>query len=579
LAVFLIIFYYFYASFIKDFESDKKPNDMRKLILNIAVLFISANLFSQYFVPFSEDSIYRGSGYFSNIRSMHVDDSVLYVGGGGAEYGGGGVLLNEIGMWDNNNWHSLDNGFGSLSGEVYCIQKYNNNIYIGGSFNDIQGIGVTENIGRFNGTNWEGIFNTYGCPSSHVNDMIVYDSMLIVGGGFNTIGPILLDFYNIAAYNDIDYISIGNLPNEVYALEVYNGELYAGGMWTTLKRYMGSQQWEDIGGHFNWFITDMHSDTINNFLYVCGGFGVVDDSILTDNVAIWDGFKWTKVGYGNGYQTECKSIKLYKGNLYACLQGAYYDTIGGVCTGPFAKWDGADWTQGVPGGIKFHPMALAVYDDMLYIGGTGEIGGSGYCPMDTARKTLARWYLPPATNCNYLKPRVQTYTDTFYLINDTVTVQFYNNNAYVQTWDWDFGDTTTDSVKDPSHIYTNTGIYNVCVTVNDTGCVKTACKEIVVVLGTGMSENEIKETGFILYPNPTTNTLYVEMTPKSPKGDLKNKNLQIIDVKGKLVLSMSLKHTVIASNEVVRQSVDISDLPNGVYFVKIGKQTKKFVKE
>ena len=97
---------------------------MKKLIV-ILFVFISSFGFSQYFVPFGEDSIYRASGVHSSITSLYVDDTVMYIGGGGVQYGGGWVLLNEIGMWDNNNWHSLNNGLGNLNGEIHCFQKYN----------------------------------------------------------------------------------------------------------------------------------------------------------------------------------------------------------------------------------------------------------------------------------------------------------------------------------------------------------------------------------------------------------------------------------------------------------------------
>ncbi len=538
---------------------------MKKLLSNIALLFLTVNLFSQYFVPFGEDSVYHNSGAAPTVKTIYVDDTVLYIGGGGIEFAGT-QQINEIGLWDNNDWYSLDNGFGSLSGEVYCFMKYKNNLYIGGSFQDIQNIPQTEEIGRYNGTSWEAVPNSYGDINSIVYDMVVHDNQLIVGGGFSGIGTTPLNFYYVAAYNDTDYVNIGSMPAPCRTLEVYNGELYYGGLWYTVKKYIGNQQWEDVGGYFNDYIYDMTVDTFNNFLYVCGGFNIVDDTIATDNVACWDGFKWSRVGYGTGETNLRTAIALYRGDLYV---NSNIDTIGGFYTGYFMKWDGISWSEGVPGGLQFGSLALDVFDDMLYIGGRGPISGSQYCPMDTAKKTLARWYLPPATNCNYLKPRVQTYADTFYIASGEAQVQFYNNNAYVDTWNWDFGDTGTDTVKDPLHIYTDTGTYSVEVIVTHGSCVKTAFKDITIAWHVGVSEFETQEIGFKLYPNPTSNTLFVEIKNNELKAN--NELLRIIDINGKEVRNLKIDSD--------KLSIDISDLANGVYFVRIGEQTEKFVKE
>ncbi len=133
----------------------------------------------------------------------------------------------------------------------------------------------------------------------------------------------------------------------------------------------------------------------------------------------------------------------------------------------------------------------------------------------------------------------------------------------------------------PSELSGNDSVINIICQITDgLGRILTDTISVNVACLVNVNE-EISEENFIkIYPNPTTNTLFVEMTPKSPKGDLKNKNLQIIDINGKVVLSTSLRGgTTKPACPVGRQSVDISDLPNGVYFVKIGEQAEKFVKE
>ena len=81
------------------------------------------------------------------------------------------------------------------------------------------------------------------------------------------------------------------------------------------------------------------------------------------------------------------------------------------------------------------------------------------------------------------------------------------------------------------------------------------------------SVNSINEnnTDFSVYPNPATNNLKFTMN-NLQLGD----DIQILDITGK----------VCKSNILVRgNAVDISDLQNGIYFIKIGDSVQKFIKE
>ena len=100
--------------------------------------------------------------------------------------------------------------------------------------------------------------------------------------------------------------------------------------------------------------------------------------------------------------------------------------------------------------------------------------------------------------------------DTFNLWQGQVEIQYYNNNSYVQTWEWNFGDGGSDSIQNPLHIYSDTGTYNVSITVSDNGCIKTAEKTIVVVINSGIADYSPEEVMFNIYPNPTTGDITAE---------------------------------------------------------------------
>ena len=80
--------------------------------------------------------------------------------------------------------------------------------------------------------------------------------------------------------------------------------------------------------------------------------------------------------------------------------------------------------------------------------------------------------------------------------------------------------------------------------------------------------------------------LFVELKGESKK--LKGEAVQIIDINAKTVYSSSLrggttKQSLTDSHEQSSRydvlSIDISHLQNGTYFVRIGGETQRFVKE
>jgi len=94
------------------------------------------------------------------------------------------------------------------------------------------------------------------------------------------------------------------------------------------------------------------------------------------------------------------------------------------------------------------------------------------------------------------------------------------------------------------------------------------CDEVYQQLHNGVDETE--KNGFEVYPNPANNILFVRLPQcDSPTMD-KNKYL-ITNLMGQTILQGSIN----AEN----QQIDITDLPTGMYFINIGEQTMKFVKQ
>ena len=79
-----------------------------------------------------------------------------------------------------------------------------------------------------------------------------------------------------------------------------------------------------------------------------------------------------------------------------------------------------------------------------------------------------------------------------------------------------------------------------------------------------IEENEIAENGFSIYPIPSFDVLFV-------LSENINSDYRIINILGETVMSGK-----IASEN---QQIDVSELPEGMYFITIGNMTNKFLKK
>ena len=87
------------------------------------------------------------------------------------------------------------------------------------------------------------------------------------------------------------------------------------------------------------------------------------------------------------------------------------------------------------------------------------------------------------------------------------------------------------------------------------------------VCGTGLGvEDNATDEEFAIFPNPAKDLLNIVL----PAG-MQNPKLTIFDLSGKAIMSQTLNDT--------NTTINVGNLSSGIYFVKVGNSTKKFVKE
>jgi len=441
------------------------------------------------------------------------NDSILYLGGGFVYTNS--TFINSIASWNTDTIKGYQEGVSS--GGVKAIIIYKDTLYIGGSFNTASGNVNTANMAVWNGSNWQS--TTIGQPGSYVYDFVEYHDTLFVGGSFSTIGGV--EYNKIAAYNGGEWINVGSMGMWTKALSVFNDELYAGGYWG-VRKYLGGTEWETFNPGPNGYVNELMVDTINSLLLVGGEFSHIGEEVSVCS-AIWDGFNWISTGWGGSTTIWPQASAYYRGEFYTGNGAVIVDD---VWTFWIRKWNGEAWDS-IGGTFDSTISSLEVFRDTLYIGGYFAFWGGDSPVPDKRNKGMVKLYMPD-NGCDYLKPRINTYADTFYLEGGEVDVNLYNNNPYADTWEWDFGDSQTGYVKDPVHTYNDIGEYNVQVTVSQDGCVKTANKTIYIEQGSDIKDFETIELQ--VFPNPSSNGF----TLKTSLQTYKNAEIKIAGLNGHL---------------------------------------------
>ena len=129
------------------------------------------------------------------------------------------------------------------------------------------------------------------------------------------------------------------------------------------------------------------------------------------------------------------------------------------------------------------------------------------------------------------------------------------------SWLWDFGDGNISTSANPgSHSYSKANVYNVTLIINKSGCTSIKTKTLGVC---GVGINELNTNKFLtVYPNPSSDIINL-------KTNIINNNIiiEVFNIVGQRVLTKKTDMTI--SNDL---KLDISNINNGVYFIKINNQ-------
>ena len=140
-----------------------------------------------------------------------------------------------------------------------------------------------------------------------------------------------------------------------------------------------------------------------------------------------------------------------------------------------------------------------------------------------------------------------------------VTAQFTNQSSGAVTYSWNFGDSSpTSSLQNPSHVYTQNGVYTVTLTVTGP-CGTSTYTQTITITQVGIVDADLANT-LSIYPNPNDGVFTVSFE----FANAKDVRVDLTDVTGRIISSEERYGITSYRNEV-----GSTDLSNGVYFVRI----------
>ncbi len=148
-------------------------------------------------------------------------------------------------------------------------------------------------------------------------------------------------------------------------------------------------------------------------------------------------------------------------------------------------------------------------------------------------------------------------------VKDKVQILFTNISVNANSHSWDFGDGNTSNLKNPQHMYTTPGEFQVRLVVSNSGsCADTMTMNILVTDEvTSIDEPVVTEIKATTYPNPTNGMFTLQFGTY-----LENLDITVYSTTGAKVLEVNAySGTYIELN--------LEDFPKGIYLINLESDT------
>ena len=421
---------------------------------------------------------------------------------------------------------------------VYAMAAYENLLYIGGSFTHVDGVEASF-VAKWDGQNWQAVgegltMNDPGVYYAGVRALKVFNGELYAAGIFNQSGD--TPVHHIAKWDGETWIDMGmeiagNSGEGVLSMEIFKEHLYVGGnfngqaQYRSIAKYDGSS-WSTVGDGIQQgldnrgLVRDLR--TFGGLLYIGGQFEK-SGSVYSENLITWDGSIYLPVGMGATGDYGVTRTGYFGTNLVVAggfteIHDEPLQNIGMYNT---MDWMSLDQGVGQGGGNSYEVQAIIEYQNDLVVGGHFQQASGVYAPG------IARW--------------------------DGTTWNNYGT----------FGDGSILSLIEFQGAIIAGGSFT---QADENTVYHLAWRNPPV----NTSEQLIEQNTVRIYPNPNTGRVWVEFADNPSVS-----NIHLLDELGRLL-------PVHWENQGTLIEVILDHLPTGVYYLKIsseqGSRIEKIIK-
>lgn len=340
-----------------------------------------------------------GTGFDERIDAFGVYGSDLYASGRFTH--AGSSITPTIAKWNGATWSPVGTGFANPSGAIsdaLAFVEYQGELVAGGIFRSVDGV-AADSIARWNGAVWKPLGSGLVDGSGSIgvaNAMCIFEDRLIVAGGFVSAGGVPAN--SIVSWDGTTWRALGaGQPSFIRALAIYQGQLIAGGSQyglygsfdgATLARWDGTS-WSTLGAPLNpgspggVYALDVYEGE----LFAGGKFARAGAVPVTPGIARWNGSAWNPVGAGLGASAEVRSLRTYKDSLYV---GGIFPKASGAPSTNVAMWrtdyHGSGTWRPLGAGVDGIIAAFQPFNNELVLGGQFNKAD------DRASVNWARWF-------------------------------------------------------------------------------------------------------------------------------------------------------------------------------------------
>ncbi len=145
---------------------------------------------------------------------------------------------------------------------------------------------------------------------------------------------------------------------------------------------------------------------------------------------------------------------------------------------------------------------------------------------------------------------------------DYLSVQFTDLSYFEpEQYYWDFGDGKTSTEINPSHIFAEKGIYEVCLTVSNDKSTDKSCRTLNIAM-TDAIDVSAKNLSIDIFPNPVDDILLLTISDYLPE----NAFMVIYSVQGEKAINKKVKYGW--------NSIDVRKLQSGIFIYNVLDQDK-----